>query len=218
MTDQARRALFYDDRMRDAVVKLLALKAAWQVRQLSRGGRRTILFIDEPGLAGFGSSEFISVSRDEIVACLQEVIAGVHQEGGLAGIHVCANTDWSIALDSDFDIVNFDAYGYFDKFILYGKQIKTFLAAGRILAWGIVPTSNPDDIERETAISLVDSLEHKIDGVEALGIARETILKQSLISPSCGTGSARPEHARKVLRLTREVSQHFCRQLHAPGH
>ena len=42
------------------------------------------------------------------------------------------------ALESGADLVNFDAYAYFDRFILYGPQIRDFLAAGRLLAWGIV--------------------------------------------------------------------------------
>ena len=35
------------------------------------------------------------------------------QEGGLVGVHVCANTDWSLVLDSSADIVSFDAYALF---------------------------------------------------------------------------------------------------------
>jgi hypothetical protein len=61
----------------------------------------------------------------------QEVVDAIHADGGLAGIHVCANTDWSLVLESGADIVNFDAYAYFDRFILYGEsQIRDFLAAG----------------------------------------------------------------------------------------
>jgi hypothetical protein len=103
-----------------------------------------IIFIDEPALAGFGSSELISISKEEILACLREVVDAIHTDGGLAGIHVCANTDWSLVLESGADIVNFDAYAYFDRFILYGDPIREFLAAGGMLAWGIVPTLEPE--------------------------------------------------------------------------
>jgi hypothetical protein len=34
LTDQDRRAIFYNDALRDAAVKMLALKAAWQVKHL----------------------------------------------------------------------------------------------------------------------------------------------------------------------------------------
>ncbi len=49
--DQNRRSIFYDEQLRDAAVKLLARKASWQVRQLSRFGCPVIIFFDEPALA-----------------------------------------------------------------------------------------------------------------------------------------------------------------------
>lgn len=199
-------SVFYDEQLRDAAVKLLAQKARWQVRELSKFGCPVIIFFDEPALAGFGSSEFISISCDEVTACFEEVIEAVHAEGGLAGIHVCANADWSLILGSSADIVNFDAYSYFDKFILYADHIKKFIESGRIIAWGIVPTSDPGDIEKETADSLAAQWKKKAGEIEALGLDISVILTHSLITPSCGTGSLSLEHATKVLQLTRDVS------------
>jgi hypothetical protein len=131
--DQDDRAIFYNETLRDAAVKHLAMSARWQIRTLKGPGCPVIIFIDEPALAGFGSSEMISVSKEEILACLTEVVDAIHADGGLAGIHVCANTDWSLVLESGADIINFDAYAYFDRFILYGSQIKAFLEGGGIL-------------------------------------------------------------------------------------
>jgi hypothetical protein len=142
VADQDKKAIFYNEQLLDASVKLLSLKAAWQVKQLSRFNVPVIIFIDEPALAGFGSSEFTSISRDQVAACLGEVIGAVKEAGGIAGIHVCANTDWSIILETSVDIVNFDAYSFFDRFVLYPDHIRNFLNSGGILAWGIVPTGN----------------------------------------------------------------------------
>ncbi len=209
--NQSGRAIFYDEQLRDAAVKLLAQKARWQVRQLSEFGCPVIIFLDEPALAGFGSSEFISISQEEVAACFEEIIGAIHEEGGLAGVHVCANTDWTLILDSPADIVNFDAYAYFDAFILYAKQIKAFLESGRIIAWGIVPTLEPADIEKETTDSLVAQWEAKARQIEEMGINRSVLLAQSFITPSCGTGSLSLDHATKVLRLTKEVSERVRR-------
>ncbi|MCG2757854.1 MAG: hypothetical protein L6263_05420 [Desulfobacteraceae bacterium] len=206
MNDQEGKAIFYDEQIRDVAVKLLAQKARWQVKELSKFGVPVIIFFDEPALAGFGSSAFISITKNEVAKCFNEVIEAVHSEGGLAGIHVCANSDWSIVLGSSADIVSFDAYSFFDRFILYAGHIRKFVESGRILAWGIVPTSNAEDIEKETVDSLVIKWEDKVRDLEALGFDRSRILAQSLITPSCGTGSLSLENATKVLRLTREVS------------
>ena len=204
--DQNKRAIIYDEQLKDAAVKLLALKAGWQARRLSQLGHPVIIFFDEPALAGFGSSEFISISKDVIAQSLEEVIASVHAEGGLAGVHVCANTDWSLILDSSADIVSFDAYSYFDRFILYADKIKKFLDAGKIIAWGIVPTLKADELEKETAESLVSQWKDKAAQVEKLGFTPDQVISQSLITPSCGAGSLSTELAIKVLKLTQEVS------------
>ena len=205
--DENDRSVFYNEQLRDMAVKLLALKAAWQVEQLSQFNHPVMLFFDEPALAGFGSSAFISISREEVAACFEEVIDAVHARGALAGIHVCANTDWSLILDSSADIVSFDAYSYFDKFILYADQIKNFIDSGRILAWGIVPTLGEQTIANATAATLAADWEAKANQIIALGIDKAQLLAQSLITPSCGTGSLTLAQAMKVLQLTQDVSQ-----------
>ena len=206
LTDQNGKAIFYDEQLRDAAVKLLAMKARWQTRQLSKSGKPVIIFFDEPALTGFGSSSFISISREEVFRCFEEVFEAVHSEGGLAGVHVCANADWSLILDSSADVVSFDAYEYFDTFILYSKQIKSFLDSGKILAWGIVPTLSLSAIEKENVSSLMNIWETKTVKLQDLGIDRKTLYSQSLITPSCGTGSLRMEIALKVLKLTAQLS------------
>ncbi len=205
--DQHDQAIFYHDQLRDAVVKLLAMKARWQVRSLSKFGQPVIIFLDEPGLAGFGSSEFISITREEVIACLEEVAEAIHDEGGLAGVHVCANTDWSLLLDSSLDIINFDAYAYFDRLILYPDQLKSFVAGGGLLAWGIVPTLEAEDIEKETAKSLRIKWEGQLEQVINLGLTREMVMDRSLITPACGVGSQTRPLALKVLELTRDLSR-----------
>ena len=59
LKDENDQLALYDPRLRDVVVKTLALNAQWQVEQLSQFSLPTIIFIDEPALAGFGSSAFI---------------------------------------------------------------------------------------------------------------------------------------------------------------
>ena len=204
--DEQDAAIFYDDQLRDAGVKLLALKARWQTRRLAAVGRPVLIFCDEPALAGYGTSEFISISREDILACLREVVEAIHDEAGLAGVHVCANTDWSVVLDSGADIISFDAYEYFDRFALYREQIIQFMNAGKLLAWGIVPTHSAEAISGETTESLLAKWHSRAAVLEQMGIDPAVLQAQSFITPSCGTGSLPPELALKVLRLTREVS------------
>jgi len=204
--DAEGRAIFYDPQLRDAAVKLMTLKARWQIRKLALPERPAIMFIDEPGLAGFGSSEMISVSAEEVQACLSEVIDGIHAEGGLAGIHVCGNTDWGLVMDTGVDIVNFDAYAYFDRFILFSDHIRRFIQRGGMVAWGIVPTLNEEDIRKETVDSLMSRFLAELSAVTALGIDANTLKDHSFITPACGVGSQKISMAERVISLTREVS------------
>ncbi|MCG6895465.1 MAG: hypothetical protein LJE65_17825 [Desulfobacteraceae bacterium] len=206
--DQDGRALFYDEQARDMAVKHLALKAAWQVRRLSRVAvAPVIVFLDEPALAGFGSSEMISIGRDAVVGCLSEIVATLRREGAFSGIHVCANTDWGMVMESSVDIVNFDAYSHFDRFVLFPESIGAHLKKGGWIAWGIVPTADPDAVNAETVDSLFQRWQRQLGSMEAVGVERETLLRQSLITPSCGMGSLDEAHALRVLELTRDLSQ-----------
>jgi methionine synthase II (cobalamin-independent) len=211
--DQEKRAIFYHDGVRDAAVKLIALKAAWQAQVLGRRGVPVIIFIDEPALAGYGSSELISISREDISACLQEVIDAVHGQGALAGVHVCANTDWSLLLDSNVDIVNFDAHGYFDKLILYADPLKRFLESGRHLAWGLVPTLRADQIQATSLDTLWQDWQAKRRQLSEKGIDAERVTAQAFITPACGTGSLTPELNLKVLELTRALSERIRKEM-----
>jgi len=215
--DEQDAAIFYDEQLRDAGVKLLAMKARWQVRRLAAYNRPVMILCDEPALAGYGTSEFISISREDILTCLREVVEAIHAEGGLAGVHVCANTDWSLVLDTAADIISFDAYEYFDRFALYRDQIIDFMNAGNILAWGIVPTLDKEAITIETTESLLQQWHAKASVLEQMGIERSVIQAQSLITPSCGAGSLPPELAVKVLRLTREISDRLRQTFEKEG-
>ena len=205
LVDQDGRAIFYNEQLRDAAVKHLALKARWQTRKMGQVKERPLVFFDEPGLAGFGSSAFITITPADIATCFAEVIAAVHAEGGLAGVHVCANTEWPVIFDTAMDIVNYDAYSYFDRLLLYPGHLVSFLQRGGILASGIVPTA-AEHLAGETAESLADKWFAQAGELERLGLDPRTIFAQTLITPSCGTGTLSEPLAEKVLSLTAQVS------------
>lgn len=205
LKDREGRALIYNESIREAIPKHLAMKARWQIGRLKQFGCPTILFLDEPALAGFGSSAFISISAELIADLLGEVIDAVHREDALAGVHVCANTDWRLMFQSAVDIINFDAYNYFDRFLLYRNEFKRFMAEGRIVAWGIVPTLDPSAIERETPETLAERWKESVSGLVDSETTYAAILAQSLFTPSCGCGSLTERLAERVLSLTHEL-------------
>lgn len=207
--DQNDRSIFYDDNLRDMLIKQVTLKACWQVEKLRTLSDSVppILFIDEPGIVSFGSSAFTGITGEMVSEAMADVIAGIKARDALAGIHICANGDWAPALSSNADIISFDAYFYFDNFILYKEQLSGFLSRGGILAWGIVPTSDPLVVAEETVDSLYSKWEQQLHTLTSFGRTEQQLMNQTLIAPSCGTGSLSPELALKVLSLTSNLSQ-----------
>jgi hypothetical protein len=207
--DRNGNSILYDDNLRDMLVKLLALKGCWQVDEMKRYTAEIppIVFIDEPGLVSFGSSGFAGVSREMAAESVAEVIRAVKNAGGLAGLHICANGDWGPALNSAADIISFDAYFYFNNFILFKEQLTRFLGRGGILAWGIVPTGDPQAVEKESVGSLFAKWQAQLAVLASFGFSEKQLMAQTLIAPSCGTGSLTRELAEKVLTMTDGLSQ-----------
>ncbi|MCU0539863.1 MAG: hypothetical protein MUF46_08260 [Desulfobacterales bacterium] len=206
LCDAGGKAIFYEPQLRDALVRLLSLRARWQVRRLAALGRPVLLFIDDPAITGFGSSIYIGLGRDEIIQSLGALVEAIHQEGGLAGVHICANADWTLILDSAADILSFDAYAFFDQFVIYRDPIRRFVRRGGTIAWGLVPTLSPEDLARAQGEDLHAQWMEKSAQVAGLGIDREELKALSLITPACGMGSLSETLALKALALTRELS------------
>ena len=209
--DMDGRAIFYDDQLRDVGIKHLAMQAYYQAEVLSRFNKPVIIFLDEPALAGFGSSEFISISKQDVISAFSEIISLLHEKGVYVGIHVCANTDWSLVFDSGADILSFDAYSYLNKLLLFKDHLKSFLQKNGLIAWGIVPTQK-ELIEKLSFDSLLSTFESQLkETMDVLDIDINTLLNQTFITPSCGTGSLSPQMAEKVLSYTKELYNYIKR-------
>jgi methionine synthase II (cobalamin-independent) len=208
--DEKGRDIIHNDIIFDAVVKGLAMKAAWQIEAFKPFGLPVIIFIDEPAMESLGSA-FSAASPEMVAEKLNEIIATIHDLGGVAGIHCCGNADWPLIFNTSVDIVNFDAFGYLEKVLLYPAEIRRFFDRGGSLAWGVVPTGAFTG--RETPDTLVAKVETGMQRLEATGLDRKTLLHRCLITPSCGMGSLTADAAEAILQLTRDVSDRMQKRL-----
>lgn len=205
--DEDKAALIHDEILMQAMVKGLAMKALWQAKLFSEFGKPIVVFIDEPYLAGFGSA-FTALTRETAVRVLAEVSAAIKTPDCLVGVHCCGNTDWSIFTDvRTIDIINFDAFGFLDKFTLYGAEISQFLERGGYICWGIVPTQ--EFRPGLTSRSLLDRIQQGIGVLARKGADPDLLSEQLLISPSCGLGTLDPSSADQIFRLLKELSGHI---------
>lgn len=203
ITDKDRRSSYYDDTLRDMLVKTLAMHAEWQTKRLRKFGLPVLMTIDDPGLYGFGASTHVTLSREQLIEELNVITEGILRQGGIPGVHVCAGMDWTLLFDSKVEVVNFDAYDYMQSMMVLAEPINRYLARGGILSWGIVPT-NPVAWE-ETTQKLIDRLEQNIEELVKRGVDESLLRQQSMLTPSCGTGTLPKDLAEHVYKILAEI-------------
>lgn len=199
--DESDRPIIYDSTLSDAVAIFLRLKACWQEAFMTHLGK-TIIFLDEPGMASYGSA-FFNLDSHRIKALINEVLGGLK---GLKGVHCCANTDWTILLETNIDIISFDSYHFPEALNLYPETVKKFLTRGGAIAWGIVP-SDEESLEKEKVSSLKDRLEETMAQLSRKGIPFEELVKRGLITPSCGLAMLSIEASEYALATLSQLSE-----------
>lgn len=193
VSDQNKKAVIYNREFRDCLLKCLAMKAAWQISRLKTSfpSAKIIIFIDEPYLVSLGSSYF-NIKPEEVISMLNEIIASIHKEGAVAGIHCCGNTDWPVILKTDIDILSFDAYNYLKNLFIYKEDLDDFKKRSGVFCWGIVPTES--DREPPTLEALMEKMDRQLDGY-------------GLVTPSCGLSGVPLRRAEEVLDLSSRLAK-----------
>ncbi|MCX5698599.1 MAG: methionine synthase [Candidatus Omnitrophica bacterium] len=204
ITDSQGKIILHDPVLMQAMVKGLGMKALWQLEYFKKFGKKMIMFFDEPYLTGVGSA-YTPVDRNQVIEVYSELADTLKSQDSLIGIHCCGNTDWSMLTDiAGVDIINFDAFNFQERFVLYADNLNRFLKKGGIICWGIVPTQefntgqSPELLARKIKIGL-DMLVKK-------GIDRQLLLARLLISPACGLGNLDAQKAEGILSLLNQTS------------
>ncbi len=209
LNDQEQRPVAYDADLFDCVVKLVELKARWQATQLRNHGDRVVIFLDEPVLAAFGSSAYLSLKDEHVIQAIDQVTEPLRAEGTVVGVHCCGNTDWAMFMKSQVDLISFDAFRYAPSLALYGEALNEFLARGGLLAWGLVPTL---DLAGTASVEeMAQVWDDSLNTLASKGIDPSRIANQSMLTPSCGAGSLSVEAVRNVFDQLTELHHRLAR-------
>jgi methionine synthase II (cobalamin-independent) len=201
LKDEKGKPIIYNYPYFDIVKKTLHMKAKWMISEIESlyPSKGIIIFFDEPSMVSFGSA-YVSISKDDIISLLNEVLAGLHAK---RGIHCCGNTDWSVLLNVDIDIINYDAYNFLETIFYFKEDLTRFLRKGGWVSPGIVPSS-----EKVLDISLNDILKlwkTFIAHMNEINIPAKD--KEWLITTSCGLGSLQTSETRRAMELLKELSE-----------
>ncbi len=205
LKDRQGRPAYYHGDLRDMIVRTLALSARCQAAALSGMGAAPIIFLDDPAIRAYGSRLHLSLEREMIISDLNFIIEAIQSANALAGIHCCEAVDWSLLLETQVQILSLDVYRFGTSLLPYATVLGKFIERGGVIAWGIVPTL--DDPFAESVQSLKRSLEALWKDLFPSGQFRERLLRQSLLTPACGTGLLSEKQARHIYRLTAELSR-----------
>lgn len=211
ITDKNRRSCYYDETQRDMLVKTIDMHAQWQTARLKEFGLPVLMTIDDPGLYAVGASTHVTLEKSQLISDLNVIAEGILHQGGIPGVHVCAGMDWSILFDSKIQVVNFDAYEYMTSMLVLADQLNAFLQRGGVLSWGIVPTQ-PADWQESTS-TLRQRLEQNIKELVKRGVDEGCLRRQSMLTPSCGTGTLGIEMANRIYLLLQELGKEFVKEL-----
>ena len=207
VTDHSGKGIIYDDTLAEAIGRFLRLKASWQEKFLGSIARRTVIFIDEPYLTSLGSA-FIALPNERISQLMSEVLAGI---SGIKGVHCCGATDWPLLLNLPIDIISFDAYNYLDSILCYQSDLCSFVRKGKAISWGIIP-NDEDLLKKESTATIYDRFAEALAPLTREGIPIRDLVRQSIITPTCGLASLSQDAVEHVLTLLNGVSDRIRRK------
>jgi methionine synthase II (cobalamin-independent) len=201
LKDENGKPVIYNYGYFDIIKKALHMKAQWMITTIKAQfpDKGIIIFFDEPYMVSFGSA-YVSISKEEAIAHFNDVLGGIP---AIRGIHCCGNTDWSVLLNADVDIINYDAYNYLETIFYFEQDLKRFISRDGRIAPGIVPSN-----EGITTVTPVD-MEHLIDKFRNIMTEKggSQGLRDLIITTSCGVGSLQPAEARRAMELLHQIAE-----------
>lgn len=191
--------LVRNNELMSALSTHVARSAEWQVERLKRAGLPIMIFVDEPCLAMF-LRDFKDSHQDGMLELLQKVLQAIRSAGAAAGLHCCASGSLRTMLGLRPDILSFDSYQNLESF-MRDPEAAAFIAAGGIVAFGMVPT-----------FPLLDKLHASELFFRWLASARgcssiQTVARQSIVTATCGLGLLPQSSAGASFELARGLSR-----------
>jgi hypothetical protein len=205
--DQDGKSIIFHPAWGDACMKILALKSVWQINKLKPYADEILYFLDEPMLSSYGSTAMLTVSKDEVIDKLNQVVGPIKKAGAICAMHCCGRTDWALVMESNLDVINFDTYNYGSSLGIYPDETNAFLERGGWFAPGIIPMLDGiDDVDEK---SVLEKLNSWFEEMGKSGISKDLLKSQTIVTPACGCGPLSIEQTKKVYRILKYLQENF---------
>lgn len=202
LTDQREHPLIYDDMLFDALTQILRLRVAWQELRLSEVAPTTIICVDEPLLEAT-SLPFFPHDPDRVYDQIDEVLAGI---SGCRAVYTCGAVDLERLMQTSVELLIADMAACRQNFASSGEALAKFLERGGLIGLGVVPAGE-EQLEHATVDMVCGELEAFLAHLEMLGVPRDRLVQQALITPAGSLGRLRVASAERALQLVADVSR-----------
>jgi methionine synthase II (cobalamin-independent) len=155
------------------------------------------LIFDEPGLSGLLVPGF-PISATDAKEALRLIIEAAPVR---AGIHCCADTDWSVVAGAGPALISWDINALGVAFAHHTEALAAATWAGTGFIWGVVPTQNqplPSDLEVR--------LQRIVGRLVMSGAKMAGLLEGAMFSPACGLAGLTDGQAEIVAQAVVEIA------------
>jgi hypothetical protein len=155
------------------------------------------LVFDEPGLSGLLVPGF-PITREEAGDVLRKVLDAAPVR---AGIHCCADTDWSVVASVGPSLISWDINALGAAFIEHSEAIAAATWEGTGFIWGVAPTHSqplPSDLEVR--------LQRIVGRLVTSGAKMAGLLEGAMFSPACGLAGLTEGQAEIVARAVSQLA------------
>ncbi|XXF79842.1 hypothetical protein P2318_08830 [Myxococcaceae bacterium GXIMD 01537] len=191
------------------IFRLVMARSLAMVKALRRAGTTPLFFLDEPGLYA------LERTRAQHLLAVQELkllILALQREGALVGVHCCGNTDWSVLLDAQPDLLSLDVRLSLDAMLEEREALGRFLDAGATLSLGIIPTDIASTYE---VAELADSVEASLKAGLPRGWRFPRVVSTVLLTPACGLAMRSVADAERILGELKQAQRRLREALEA---
>ena len=161
------------------------------------------LIFDEPGLSGLLVPGF-PITRDEAEHVLGKVLTRAPVP---AGIHCCADTDWSVVASVRPSLISWDIDSLGAAFLAHTEAIAAATWEGTGFIWGVAPTQT-QPLPGDPGVRL----QRIVGRLVMAGAKMDGLLEGAMFSPACGLAGLTEGQAEivahTVVRLAGELAAH----------
>ena len=196
---------------RKYIIQAISIKALWYINKIKSISPETklIILFEEHQLYKYGTLKRNNeeITKDIITSLFTKIFQRIQKSGGLIGVQSFEKCNWQLVLDSNVDLISFDAYKNPSSLNIVSDRLGTFLAKGGYINWGIVPANNENSIRSLNVDTAYKLFTKTIEDLSAEGVSLDLLLRNSTVSVQDNLANIPILFAEKALMIENQLGK-----------